>query len=55
MQAVNRQVAHYSYHVGQIVFLAKQLQSTGWKSLSVPRNKSAEFNRKVAAGEASQR
>ena len=55
MQAVNRQVAHYSYHVGQIVFLAKQLQSANWMSLSVPRNKSAEFNRKVAAGEASQR
>jgi uncharacterized damage-inducible protein DinB len=55
MQAINRQVAHYSYHVGQIVFLAKQLQSTNWKSLSVPRNKSAEFSRKVAAGEASQR
>ena len=55
MQAINRQVAHYSYHVGQIVFLAKQLQSANWKSLSVPRNKSAEFNQKVAAGEASQR
>ena len=55
MQAINRQVAHYSYHVGQIVFLAKQLKSSGWNSLSVPRNKSAEFNRKVAAGEASQR
>ncbi len=55
MQAINRQVAHYSYHVGQIVFLAKQLQSASWNSLSVPRNKSAEFNRKVAAGEASQR
>jgi Protein of unknown function (DUF1572) len=55
MQAINRQVAHYSYHVGQTVFLAKQLQSANWKSLSVPRNKSAEFNQKVAAGEASQR
>ena len=55
MQAINRQVAHYPYHVGQIVFLAKQLKSSDWKSLSVPRNKSAEFNRKVAAGEASQR
>jgi hypothetical protein len=55
MQAINRQVAHYSYHCGQIVFLAKHLQSTGWKSLSVPRGHSAEFNRKVAAGEASQR
>lgn len=55
MQAINRQIGHYSYHVGQMVFLAKHLQSANWKSLSVPRNKSAEFNRKVAAGEASQR
>lgn len=55
MQAVNRQVAHYSYHVGQIVFLAKHLAGERWQSLSVPRNTSAEFNRKVAAGEASQR
>jgi len=55
MQAINRQMAHYSYHVGQIVFLAKHLNASGWKSLSVPRNKSAEFNRRVLAGEASQR
>jgi hypothetical protein len=55
MQAVNRQVAHYSYHVGQIVMLAKHYASDHWQSLSVPRNKSAEFNRKVAAREASQR
>lgn len=55
MQAINRQIAHYAYHVGQIVFLAKHLNASGWKSLSVPRNKSAEFNRKVQAGEASQR
>jgi hypothetical protein len=55
MQAVNRQLAHYSYHVGQIVFLAKHLHAGGWKSLSVPRNQSAEFNRRVLAGEASQR
>ena len=55
MQAINRQIAHYSYHVGQIVFLAKHLNASGWKSLSVPRNKSGDFNRKVLAGEASQR
>ena len=55
MQAINRQIAHYAYHVGQIVFLAKHLNASGWKSLSVPRNKSAEFNKKVQAGEASQR
>ena len=55
MQAINRQIAHYAYHVGQIVFLAKHLNASGWKSLTVPRNKSADFNRRVLAGEASQR
>src|ERR1700733_5574807 len=46
MQAINRQIAHYAYHCGQIVFLAKQLKASNWKSLSVPRNKSSEFNRR---------
>jgi len=47
LQAVNRQLAHYAYHVGQIVFLAKHLRSTDWKTLSVPRGQSEEFNRKM--------
>ena len=55
LQAINRQVAHYSYHCGQIVFLAKHLGAGHWQSLSVPRGQSAEFNRRVQAGEASQR
>jgi hypothetical protein len=55
MQAINRQIAHYSYHVGQIVFLAKHLTADKWQTLTVPRKKSAEFNRQVAAGEKSQR
>lgn len=55
MQAINRQVAHYSSHCGQIIFLAKHFQSSNWKTLSVARKQSAEFNRKVLAGEASQR
>jgi hypothetical protein len=55
MQAINRQIAHYSYHIGQIVFLAKHFQSEKWRSLSVPRNRSADFNARVAKGEASQR
>jgi hypothetical protein len=54
-QAINRQVAHYSYHCGQIVFLAKHLCHDGWRTLSVPRGASTEFNRRVRAGEASQR
>jgi hypothetical protein len=58
MQAINRQIAHYAYHVGQIVFLAKHFtaKSTGnWTSLTVPRNKSNQFNADVAAGHKSQR
>ncbi|HXN49070.1 MAG TPA: DUF1572 domain-containing protein [Bryobacteraceae bacterium] len=55
MQAVNRQVAHYAHHVGQIVLLAKHFAHERWQSLSVPRNRSAEFNRQVTSGEKSQR
>jgi Protein of unknown function (DUF1572) len=58
MQAINRQIAHYAHHVGQILFLAKHLTLTKtgkWESLSVPRGKSADINAKVAAGEVSQR
>jgi hypothetical protein len=55
MQAINRQLAHYPYHVGQIVFLAKHFAGERWQSLSIPRSRSAEFNRKVATGDASQR
>jgi hypothetical protein len=43
LQAVNRQVAHYAYHTGQIVFLAKHIRSGKWKTLSIPRGKSEEF------------
>ena len=55
MQAINRQVAHYPHHVGQIVLLAKHFAGGRWRTLSVPRRGSAEFNRRVAAGETSQR
>src|SRR5580704_4789136 len=47
MQTINRQVAHYAYHCGQVVFLAKHLRHDEWKSLSIPRRRSAEFNRRV--------
>ena len=55
MQAINRQLAHYSYHVGQIVYVAKHLAGNKWQTLTIPKKKSAEFNARVAAGEASQR
>jgi hypothetical protein len=44
VQAINRQLMHYAYHIGQIVFLAKHFRSAEWTSLSIPRNRSAEFN-----------
>jgi hypothetical protein len=44
LEAINRQLAHYPYHVGQIVFLAKMLNDNEWKSLSIPKNKSKEYN-----------
>jgi hypothetical protein len=57
MQAINRQVAHYSYHVGQLTYLAKHFsaQSGKWTALTIPRKKSADFNSRVASGLASQR
>ncbi|NND94220.1 MAG: DUF1572 family protein [Flavobacteriales bacterium] len=45
LEAINRQLAHYAYHVGQIVLLAKANRGTSWESLSIPRNKSASFNK----------
>jgi hypothetical protein len=55
MQAIHRQIGHYAYHVGQVVFLAKHFCGPGWRTLSVPRNQSAQFNADVAAGTRSQR
>ncbi len=43
MQAINRQIAHYAQHTGQIVFLAKHLRSSEWKTLSIPRGKSEDY------------
>jgi len=49
VMAINRQLSHYAYHIGQIVFLAKHFRSAQWNSLSIPRNKSAEFNLSMQA------
>jgi len=54
-QAIHRQLAHYAYHVGQIVYVARHYTGEGWQSLSVPRGKSAQFTAEVKAGRASQR
>jgi hypothetical protein len=47
MQAINRQIAHYAYHTGQIVFMAKHIRSDKWRTLSIPRGKSEDY--KMAA------
>lgn len=44
IEAINRQLAHYPYHIGQIVFYAKQLKNGEWNSLSIPKNKSNSYN-----------
>lgn len=48
VEAINRQLMHYAMHIGQIVFLAKHFRSSDWKTLSIPKNKSAEFNQFLA-------
>jgi len=55
MQAINRQLAHYPHHVGQIVLLAKHFAGGKWQSLSIPRRASADYNQRVLSGQASQR
>jgi hypothetical protein len=59
VEAINRQLTHYPMHIGQIIFLAKHFRSAEWKTLSVPRNRSTEFNNflaeKQAAGEQTDR
>jgi len=45
LEAINRQIAHYAAHIGQIVFLAKHLRSSKWKTLTIPRGKSEEFKK----------
>ena len=46
-EAINRQLAHYPYHVGQIVFIGKMLTDDQWKSLTIPKGRSGAFNDKM--------
>lgn len=55
VQAIGRMVAHTTYHVGQIVYIAKHFAAEKWTSLTIPRGKSAEVNARVRSGQASQR
>lgn len=44
IDAINRQLAHYPYHVGQIIYIAKELKDNDWKNLSIPKGQSAQYN-----------
>lgn len=48
-EAINRQLSHYSYHVGQIVFIGRMLQKENWISLSIPKNESKAYNKEKFA------
>ena len=45
LEAINRQTCHYPYHIGQLVYVAKMIKNEEWKTLSVARNKSSEYNK----------
>ncbi len=45
VEAVNRQMMHYAYHVGQIVYIGRMIKGNDWQSLSIPKGKSGEFNK----------
>ena len=49
-EAIQRQLAHYAYHIGQIVFISKMKVGDEWESLSIPKNQSVEFNKKRQIG-----
>lgn len=51
VEAINRQLAHYAYHVGQIVYLARLIANEDWKSLSIPKGGSEAFNAEKFAQE----
>jgi uncharacterized damage-inducible protein DinB len=55
MQAINRQLAHYPNHIGQIIYLARHFKGDAWQTVTIPKNQSAQFNDKVEKGLASQR
>lgn len=55
IEAINRQLAHYPYHIGQIVFIAKMLKNEDWKTLSIARNKSNDYNNRKFSREKERR
>ncbi|PCI02172.1 MAG: hypothetical protein COB81_05835 [Flavobacteriaceae bacterium] len=46
VEALNRQISHYSYHIGQLIYIAKMIQNSQWEPLSIPKNKSKQYQHK---------
>ena len=55
VEAINRQLAHYPYHIGQMIYLAKMIANERWESLSIARNQSNEYNSRKFSQEQSKR
>ena len=55
VEAINRQLAHYPYHIGQIIYIAKMVVNENWESLSIPRHKSNDYNTKKFTQEKAKR
>lgn len=55
VEAINRQLAHYPYHIGQMIFIAKMLKNDNWQTLSIARNQSADYNNRKFAQERDKR
>lgn len=51
LQAIQTELVHISYHLGQILYIGKQIKDTDWSILSIPKNRSIEFNKKIVAKE----
>jgi hypothetical protein len=47
IDAINRQLAHYPYHIGQIIYVAKMIKDQDWQNLSIPKGQSQQFNRQM--------
>ena len=55
IEAINRQLAHYSYHIGQIIFLGKMIKNDNWKTLSIPKGSSTSYNQEKFSKEKGRR
>ena len=53
IDAINRQLAHYPYHIGQIIYVGRMIRNDSWENLSIPKGNSRQFNEKMKANKVS--